>query len=252
MSDQQLAGKVALITGSSRGIGRAIAIAFARAGADVIVTYKESSGRASEVIGEISSLGRKALLVKLDVASRTSVAEAFARGMGKFGNIDIVVNSAGVLQQIPFSDITDDDWERVLGVNLKGTFNCCQEAFRIMTKQKQGRIINIASIGGQIGGPLAVHYSASKAGVISLTRSLARIGAAYGIQVNCISPGLIETDMTRQEIESDGGQVKIKQLLIPRPGTADEVAEAALFLVSEKASYITGQTINVNGGAYFG
>jgi NAD(P)-dependent dehydrogenase (short-subunit alcohol dehydrogenase family) len=169
-----------------------------------------------------------------------------------FGRIDILVNNAGILQQKPFLNITEEDWERVLDINLKGTFICIQEVFPVMQKQGSGSIINIASSGGQLGGTLAVHYAASKAGVICLTKSLARIGSAYGIRVNCISPGLIDTEMTRDEITSAAGIEKINQIPISRPGTADEVAAAVVFLASDTASYITGQTINVNGGLYLG
>jgi len=174
------------------------------------------------------------------------------RALETFGRIDVLINNAGIFQQKPFLEITDEDWARMMDINLKGAFICSQEVFQVMQKQGKGIIVNMASSGGQIGGPLAIHYSASKAGVICLTKSLARIGAPYGIRINCIAPGLIDTEMTKSEICSDAGREKIRQIPIQRPGTVDEVARAAVFLASDDASYITGQTINVNGGLYMG
>jgi len=246
-----LRGMVALVTGSSRGIGKAIALAFAGAGADLAVTYNHNSDLAEAVCKEIRSLGRDAIALQLDASNRPSIKSAIGRTIEAFGHIDILVNNAGILQQKPFLDITDEDWQRIMDLNLKGPFFCAQEVFAIMQRQGHGRIINIASSGGQIGGTLAVHYSASKAGVISLTRSLARIGAP-NILVNCISPGLIDTDMTQGEISSLEGREKIRQIPLKRPGQAEEVAKAAVFLASEESSYVTGQTINVNGGLYLG
>lgn len=245
-----LSGSVALVTGASRGIGREIALVFARAGTDAIVAYHERADEAEDVAAEIRSVGRSALVLQVDVAQRESVQHMVRETLKAFGRIDLLVNNAGLLQQKPFLSITDEDWDRVLGVNLRGCFLCAQEVFPVMDEQGGGRIINITSSGAQLGGPLAVHYSASKGGVISLTRSLARLGAPR-IAVNCIAPGLIETEMTREEVESAAGEAKIRQTLLKRPGTAAEVAETALFLASA-ASYVTGQTINVNGGLYLG
>lgn len=243
--------RVALVTGSSRGIGRAIALALAQAGMDVAVTFRERSAEAAAVAGEIRERGRRALAVQLDVSSRQSVRRAFARCLEELGGLDALVNSAGVLQQKPFLSLTDEDWDRTLAVNLTGTFLCCQEGLPILLDRGGGAIVNIASVGGQIGGSLAVHYAASKAGVISLTRSLARVGAP-SVRVNCVAPGLIDTEMTQAEIATEAGKAKVGTLLLQRPGEAREVARAALFLATDESSYVTGQVLNVNGGQYLG
>ena len=247
-----LNNRVVLVTGSSRGIGRAIAIEAARSGADIVISYNKQAESAESVAAEIRKLERRTLCLQADVSSRVSVQKMISRVLETFGRIDVLINNAGILQQKPFLEISDEDWGQILDVNLKGAFLCGQEVFPVMQSQKSGAIINMASFGGQLGGPLAVHYSASKAGVICLTKSLARIGAPYGILVNCIAPGLIDTEMTKDEICSDAGRDKIKQIPFQRPGTVDEVARTAVFLASDDASYITGQTINVNGGIYMG
>ncbi|MCD6401250.1 MAG: SDR family NAD(P)-dependent oxidoreductase, partial [Anaerolineales bacterium] len=182
-----LKDKVVVVTGSSRGIGRAIAIEAARSRADIVISYNKQVDSAESVADEIRKLGRRALSLQVDVSSRVSVQKMISRALKTFGRIDVLINNAGVLQQKPFLEITDEDWERMTEINLKGTFICSQEVFPIMQKQGEGIIVNMASSGGQLGGPLAIHYSASKAGVICLTKSLARIGASYGIRVNCIA-----------------------------------------------------------------
>jgi len=247
-----LEGKIVLVTGSSRGIGCAIAIAAARAGADIVITYNKQADRAESVTAEIRGLGGEALSLQVDVSSRASVQKMISHVLEAFGHIDVLVNNAGILQQKPFLEITDEDWERMMDINLKGAFICSQEVFPVMQKQGKGIIINIASSGGQLGGPLAVHYSASKAGMICLTKSLARIGAPYSIRVNCIAPGLIDTDMTQGEIHSQTGREKIGQIPMQRIGTVNDVAHLCLFLASEASSYMTGQTVNVNGGLFMG
>ena len=250
MTEASLEGRVALVTGGGRGIGRAIALAFAGAGADVAVCYRERRDPAEAVVAEIKALGRRALAVKADVANRADVQAMVRAAREQLGGVDVLVNNAGVLQQKPFAQITDQDWDHALDVNLKGVFICSQELLPIMEERGGGRMINLASSGGQLGGPLAVHYSASKAGVISLTRSLARI-AAPRVTVNCIAAGLIETEMTTEEIASEGGREKLSAIPLQRAGTPADVASAALFLACS-ADYITGQTINVNGGLYLG
>lgn len=244
--------KVILITGSSRGIGRAIALESARSGADIAITYNNQANCAESVATEICKMGSKTLILQVDVSSRVSVQKMISRTLKKFGRIDVLVNNAGILQQKPFLEITDEDWERMIDINLKGAFICSQEVFSVMQKQEDGIIVNMASSGGQLGGPLAVHYSVSKAGIICFTKSLARIGAPYGIRANCIAPGLIDTEMTQDEIHSEAGQEKIKQIPIQRAGSAKEIAQMVVFLSSEKSAYMTGQTINVNGGLYMG
>ncbi len=250
MTAGALVGQVALVTGGGRGIGRAVAWALAGAGADVAVGYHSRVEDAKETAGNIRSAGRRAIVAPGDVGSRDEVAGLVARVVEEFGRLDILVNSAGVIQRKPLPEITEDDWNHVLDTNLKGTFLCSQAVLPVMAQRASGRIINLASSGGQLGGPLAPHYSASKAGVIALTKSFARL-AAPGVLVNCISPGLIETEMTRDEINSDAGQQKLGQVLLGRVGSPAEVAEVALFLASS-AGYMTGQTLNVNGGLYLG
>lgn len=251
MTSEGVKGEVVLVTGSSRGIGRAIALAFAEAGADIVVTYIQKKDHAMEVVEKVHSLGRRALAIQMDVGSRLSVRQMIRLALDAFGRIDVLVNNAGILQQKPFLTISDEDWDHVLSINLKGTFLCSQEVFPVMQRQGNGQIINISSSGGQLGGALAVHYSASKAAVICLTKSLAREGAPY-IRVNCVAPGLIETEMTQEEIATEAGKTKIRQILLQRPGLAEEVANAAVFLAPPQASYITGHILNVNGGLYLG
>jgi 3-oxoacyl-[acyl-carrier protein] reductase len=245
-----LGGRVALVTGASRGIGRAIALALTRAGADVAVNYRERAQAAAEVVHEIESQGRRAVAAQADVTIREQVRAMVSHTIDTLGAIDILVNNAGLLQQKPFADISDDDWDRVLAVNLKGVFLCSQEVLPAMRRAGSGRIVNIASSGGQLGGALAPHYAAGKAGVISLTRSLARI-AAPDVAVNCVAPGLIDTEMTHAEITSEAGAEKLGQIPLGRIGAAEEVAASVVFLAAS-APYITGQTINVNGGLYLG
>jgi 3-oxoacyl-[acyl-carrier protein] reductase len=245
-----LHGRVALVTGASRGIGAATAHALARAGADVAVNYREREAAATDVVHRIDALGRRALAVQADVTVREQVGAMVSRTVEALGAIDILVNNAGLLQQKPFGDITDEDWDRVLEVNLKGVFLCSQAVLPAMLGRGSGRIVNMASSGGQLGGLLAPHYAASKAGVISLTRSLARL-AAPEVAVNCIAPGLIDTEMTQAEITSEAGRQKLRQIPLGRSGTAAEVAESVVFLAAS-APYLTGQTINVNGGLYLG
>jgi acetoacetyl-CoA reductase/3-oxoacyl-[acyl-carrier protein] reductase len=250
IEDRPLQGRVALVTGGGRGIGRAITLAMGAAGANLAVGYRERSDAAATTVAEVEALGVKALAVGGDVASREAVRTVIGRTREAFGRIDILVNNAGVLQQKPFAEITDADWDRMLSVNLKGAFICCQEVLPLMEAEGGGRIVNIASSGGQLGGPLAVHYSASKAGMISLTRSVARVAAPL-ILVNCVAAGLIDTEMARAELASQAGREKLTQIPLARPGLPEEVASAVLFLAST-AGYVTGQTINVNGGLYFG
>jgi 3-oxoacyl-[acyl-carrier protein] reductase len=245
-----LQGCAALVTGASRGIGRAIAYTLAEAGASVVVNYRERQDAACEVVREIEARGGRALAAPADVTIRADVRKLVSRTIESFGAIDILVNNAGMLRQKPFAEITDEDWDTVMAVNLKGTFLCSQEALAAMRRQGNGRIVNLASSGGQLGGPLAPDYSASKAGVIGFTRSLARL-AAPDIAVNCIAPGLIDTEMTEAELGSAAGREKLGQIPLGRPGSPEDVAAIALFLATS-ASYVTGQTFNVNGGLYLG
>jgi len=245
--------KTAIITGGGRGIGRAITLALAQRRTDVVLTYLTRRDSCEQTAADVRALGCEALVVQADVTQRESVRQLISTVTEKFGRIDVLVNNAGILQQKPFNTITDEDWDTMLATNLKGVFLCSQEIMPVMVRQGGGSIINISSSGGQLGGMLAVHYAVSKAGVISLTRSLARVGAPDGIRVNCVTPGLIETEMSQKEIHSELGQQKISQQIpLRRAGQVEEVATAVVFLAFEEAAYITGQSINVNGGLYMG
>ncbi|MGD0470740.1 MAG: SDR family NAD(P)-dependent oxidoreductase [Terriglobales bacterium] len=245
--------KTAIITGGGRGIGRAITLALAQRRTDVVLTYLTRRDCCEQTAADVRALGCEALVVQADVTQRESVRQLISTIAEKFGRIDALVNNAGILQQKPFNTITDEDWDTMLATNLKGVFLCSQEIMPVMVRQGGGSIINISSSGGQLGGMLAVHYAVSKAGVISLTRSLARVGAPDGIRVNCVTPGLIETEMSQKEIHSEIGQQKIsREIPLRRAGLVEEVAAAVVFLASDEASYITGQSLNVNGGLYMG
>lgn len=242
-----LEGKVGLVMGSSRGIGSAIAKAMVQAGTEVVVSYNHNKALAETVATDI---GAK-LVLQIDISQRDSVRAAVQRVHDVFGHLDILVNNAAISQEKPFETITDEDWDQMMAVNLRGPFICCQEVLPGMLERKFGRIINIASIGGQWGGYNQVHYAVSKAGVIVLTRSLARIYSAHGITSNAIAPGLVLTDMSAREIESEEGKAKIRNIPTGRAARVQEVAAVVVFLASDDASYITGQTINVNGGMLF-
>ena len=246
-------GKTAIITGGGRGIGRAITLALAQKKFKVVVTYVTGRDCCERTATDVRELGCEALVVQADVTKRESVRQMISTASEKFGTIEVLVNNAGILQQKPFNTISDEDWDTMLATNLKSVFLCSQEIMPVMVRQGGGSIINISSSGGQLGGMLAVHYAVSKAGVISLTRSLARVGAPDGIRVNCVTPGLIETEMSQKEIHSEVGQQKIgKEIPLRRAGQVEEVATAVAFLACDEASYITGQSINVNGGLYMG
>ncbi len=241
-----LKDKVALVTGSSRGIGKAIALGFAKEGADVAITYKTEREKAESVAAEIKGLGRKALCLQLTVTDRPSILKALSALESEFGRLDILVNNAGINRPNDFDKITDEEWEEVIGVNLTGTFKVTQEALKFMARG--GSIINISSVSGQYGGPRTTHYCVSKAGIIAMTQNLAIFCAGRGIRVNAISPGLIESEMAN----AAKGLGVTEKILLKRMGTVDEVGDAAVFLASDCSSYITGHTLNVNGGIYLG
>jgi 3-oxoacyl-[acyl-carrier protein] reductase len=242
---------VAFVTGGSRGIGRAITIALAETGYDVAFTYATARAAAEATAETVRSRGRRVTYIAADAASPSQLRAAVDATLASHGRIDLLVNNAAVLQQKPFVEIDDDDFDRTVAVNLRAPFILSRQILPLMQQQGEGAIINIASVGGQLGGPLAVHYSATKAALIALTRSLARVGAPT-VRVNCVAPGVIATDMTRAELASPASSDKVRQILVNRPGRADEVASAVVFLASPTASYITGHTLNVNGGLYLG
>ena len=243
----KLEGKVALITGSSRGIGEAIAKEFFNEGASVIITYKKNKSLAEELNQKL----KNSMIIQLDISNRQNIRNAIQNILKKHERIDILVNNAGINKPTDFEDVTDKDWDEILNTNLKGSFMISQEIFSIMKKQNYGRIINISSISGQYGGPRTVHYAVSKAGLITLGHCLARFGAPYNITCNNIAPGIISTEMSDNIMSSELGRKMIDNTLLNRPGTTDELTGIAVFLASEDSSYITGQTINVDGGLLF-
>lgn len=242
-----LEGKVAVVTGASRGIGREVALTLAKYGADVVVNYNGSEEKAKEVVAEIEKQGRKAIAIKASVSSMDEVSQMIEETVEKFGKIDILVNNAGITKDNLVLKMTEDDFDAVIDTNLKGTFLCMKQVYRLMMKQRYGRIINMSSVIGVSGNAGQVNYAASKAGVIGMTKSLARELGTRGVTVNAIAPGFIETEMTdvlpdkvKQEIE---GQIPLKRM-----GQVQDVAEAVVFLASDKAGYITGQVLHVDGG----
>lgn len=248
----RLDGRVALVTGAARGLGKAIAIGFAKEGADILVNYLQNVQGAQEVAATVRALGRRAELIQADVSQRADVQRMVREAEQAFGRVDILVNNAGINKRGWFDEITDADWDMIMGTNLKGPFMCCQEIFPLMIKGGGGRIVNISSVASQYHGPKTVHYAVSKAGLNSLTKVLARYGAPHNIMVNAVAPGLILTDQTRDEFESGAAAPLIDLTLVKRPGTEQDVISACLSVAEPAQSYITGQVIAVSGGAYLG
>ena len=236
-----------IVTGASRGIGKACALAFGKNGADVIVNYTRSKEKAEELCKEISKLGGRALPFCADVADRKTVDEMIAFAHSNFGSISTLVNNAGIAEQMMFCDITEEKWDRMFAVDVKGVYNCIQAALPDMIHNKSGRIINISSMWGITGASCEVHYSAAKAAVIGMTKALAKELGPSGITVNAISPGVISTEMNGNISEEIMSELK-EETPIGRIGTPEDIAETALFLASPKASFITGEVISVNGG----
>jgi len=236
-------GKVALVTGASRGIGQAAAFALAEAGADIAVSYRHREAQALETVRGIERLGRRAIPVRADVSLGTEVADMVAVIEADLGQVDILVNNAGIVSAKPLPEISEADWDEMLAVNLKSAFLVIQRVLPGMRARRWGRIINLSSVAAQTGGVTGPHYAASKAGLLGLTHSYARQLVKEGITVNAIAPALIETEMVT-------GNLNVTPLMIPvgRFGTPDEVAAVVVLLARD--GYITGQTINVNGGWY--
>jgi 3-oxoacyl-[acyl-carrier protein] reductase len=243
----KLTGRKAVVTGASRGIGRAIALALAQEGADVAVNYMASEARAQEVVQAIERLGRRALAVQADVSDFPDTFRMAQAVLAAFGTVDILVNNAGISSDKTFVKMDHAAWRRVLAINLDGVFNCTKVFVDPMLKQSYGRIVNITSIIGQIGNFGQANYAASKAGVTAMTKSLAKELASKGITVNAVAPGFIETEM----VESIPEKVRhrlLEQVPLRRFGTADEVARAVIYLVSSDGDYITGEELSMNGG----
>ncbi|MED1488140.1 3-oxoacyl-[acyl-carrier-protein] reductase [Bacillus smithii] len=243
----RLEGKVALVTGASRGIGREIALEFAREGADVAVNYAGSEEKAGEVAEEIKAMGRKALLVQCDVSDSQAVQDMIKSVVDYFGGLDILVNNAGITRDNLILRMKEEEWDAVINTNLKGVFLCTKAAARAMMKKRSGRIINISSIVGITGNPGQANYVAAKSGVIGLTKTTAKEFASRGITVNAIAPGFISTDMT-EELPEEVKEAMIKQVPLARIGEPKEIARVALFLASPDSSYMTGQILRVDGG----
>jgi acetoacetyl-CoA reductase/3-oxoacyl-[acyl-carrier protein] reductase len=237
--------KLVFVTGASQGIGKIIAQTFLKNNYHVVCGYN------STAINEENTQNK--LSVKVNISDRKSIQNAIKKAEEYFNkSIDIVINNAAIAQEKPFLDITDEDWQNMLDVNLQGAFRTTQELLPNMIEKKWGRIINITSIGGQWGGYNQVHYAASKAALISFTQSIAKIYSKEGVTSNAIAIGLVATDMSQNELKTEAGKAKVQNIPMGRLGTKEEIAKIALFLASDDASYITGQTINANGGMYFG
>ncbi|MCM1499159.1 MAG: 3-oxoacyl-[acyl-carrier-protein] reductase [Clostridium sp.] len=242
-----LEGKIALVTGASRGIGRQIAITLASYGATVIVNYNGSREKAEEVVSGITANGGKAAIYGCNVSDYGAVETMMKELVKEYGRIDILVNNAGITKDGLLMKMTEEDYDAVLDINLKGTFNCIKHISRQMLKQKGGRIINLSSVVGVYGNGGQVNYSASKAGVIGITKSVAKELGSRGIAVNAVAPGFIVTEMTDAMPEEAKRQVA-DRIAMKRLGQVEDVAETVAFLASDKASYITGQVICVDGG----
>ena len=239
--------KTLLVTGGSKGIGSSIAEFFAYKGYNVVVNYNSSAADASSLVENIRSCGMCAEPFKADVSNRSEVDSMVDFCIEKFGPIDVLINNAGISASSLFTDITEYDWDSMMNVNLKGVFNCTQSALRYMLPAKKGKIVNISSMWGIVGGSCEVHYSAAKAGVIGLTKALAKELGPSNIQVNCIAPGVIQTDMLSDYSESDI-QDLIYETPLMRIGKPQNIAHSAFFLSSEESDFITGQVLSVNGG----
>lgn len=242
-----LEGRTALVTGASRGIGRAIALRLAAEGADVAVNFAGSAAKAEEVKNAIIEMGRKAIAIQADVKDASSVAGMVEEVKKTFGRIDILVNNAGVTRDGLLMRMKDEDWETVIDTNLRGVFQCTKAVSKIMMKQRYGRIVNMASVVGLVGNAGQANYAASKAGVIGFSKSVARELASRGITVNMVAPGCIDTDMTAV-LPDKVREAMLADIPLARVGKPEDVANAVAFLVSDEAAYITGQVINVDGG----
>ncbi len=240
----RLKDKVAVITGSSRGIGAALARGFAAEGCRVVVTYVHQKEKAEEVAKEIGAN----LVLKMDVRDREEIKTVFSMAVDFYGKLDILVNNAGVNQTNDFDKQTDDEWNEVIDVNLTGVFRCCQEVLPYISDH--GRIVNIGSLSGEYGGPRTPSYAAAKMGVMALTHNVARFLAPRNICVNCLSPGVVASELTEKTMSPDVKETALSLMLIKRFAKHEEMVGAAVYLASDESSYMTAQTISVNGGAW--
>ena len=245
----KLDGKVAIVTGCSRGLGKEIGLCLAREGANVVVNYKEASQQASEVTELIKGLGRRAFSFRADVSKYQEVEAMVSKTIKEFGKVDILVNNAGINQDTTIANMESNTWENVIAVNMTGAFNCTKAVLTFMRDAGFGRIINISSVVGQTGSAGASNYAASKAGLIGFTKAIAREVARKGITVNALALGYIDIGMG-QRLSREMKDNVLKQILVSRFGKPEEVGYAVVFLASDEAGYITGEVINVNGGVY--
>ena len=245
----RLADKVAVVTGSSRGIGRQIALAMAREGADIVINYSRSENAAAEAVKEIEALGRRAVAVRASVIERSQVETLIGCAVEAFGRLDVLVNNAGGFPIKPLAAVTDEEWDEVMALDLKSVFLCSQIALASMRRQRSGAIINMASVSGLVGAVGMVPYSAAKGGVIAFTKALAREAAPMGIVVNAIAPGIIETDTALNVFPKAALQAYTTyQVPLGRLGCPEDLTGLAVFLASSEARYITGQVYAVDGG----
>jgi 3-oxoacyl-[acyl-carrier protein] reductase len=242
-----LTGKIAVVTGASRGIGRQIALTLAEKGATVIVNYNGSAAKAEEVVSEIQAAGGQAEAVQCNVSDFEKAAELMNYVVKKYSRVDILVNNAGITRDNLLMKMSEEDFDAVINTNLKGAFNCIRHISRQMLKQRSGRIINIASVSGVLGNAGQANYSASKAGVIGMTKAVARELASRGITANAIAPGFVDTEMT-QVLADNVKEAAVEQIPMKRFGSTKDIANTVAFLASEEAGYITGQVICVDGG----
>jgi len=243
----QLKGKTAVVTGGSRGIGRAIALELASCGANVVVNYTRNSKAADEVVAEIEAMGSSGMAVKADVSIASEVENLVNEVLKTFGSIDILVNNAGITRDNLIIRMTEKEFDEVINTNLKGTFICTKAVSRVMIKQKSGKIINVSSVVGIVGNAGQSNYAAAKAGLIGFTKSMAKELAKRGINVNAVAPGFIQTDMT-SVLPDNVKEEFLKSIPLMRIGKPEDIAKTVLFLASEYSDYITGQVINIDGG----
>lgn len=243
--------RIAIVTGGSRGIGRAIALELARRGATVIVNYNSSADAANEVVDTIQAAGGQAKAVQANVANFSQAETLIKETVSEFGKLDILVNNAGTTRDMVIMMMPEEDWDHVLETNLKSVFNCSKAAVKSMMRKRYGRIINITSVAGIAGNAGQTNYSASKAGVIGFTKALAREVAARKITVNAVAPGFVPTDLT-ETVPDDIKEASLQAIPLGRWGTPEEVAYAVSFLASDESAYITGQTLSVDGGMVMG